>query len=72
MTFLPVPAAPSGPLFICPCCGQFTTHPQDVAETYCPLCHWQTGDPELGSWHMSQPCRWRNHPAPHALTLPGL
>ncbi|WP_367139450.1 hypothetical protein [Saccharothrix sp. HUAS TT1] len=36
------------PVFACPVCGRTTPHPQDVANRYCPSCHWPTGDPWLG------------------------
>jgi hypothetical protein len=70
----PAPATPAFAvwLFDCPCCGQSNTYPQDVTEGYCSLCHWQTGDPQLGPWHMERPCRWRYSSTPHTLARPGL
>lgn len=46
-------------MFSCPCCGAVSAHPQDVAEGYCGLCHWYTGDPELGQVHLAAPCLHR-------------
>jgi hypothetical protein len=49
------------PVFVCPCCGQWSAHPEDVREGYCGRCHWQTGDPELGPAHMAGPCTMRDN-----------
>lgn len=33
--------------FTCPACDTTTRHPCDVADLYCPRCHWWTGNPVL-------------------------
>jgi hypothetical protein len=45
--------------FTCPCCGQVNRHPDDIANRYCGVCHWQTGDPVLGPPHTEMPCEAR-------------
>jgi hypothetical protein len=44
------------PTFTCPCCGKETSHPTDIDQRYCGLCHWWTGDPDLGPPHLAAPC----------------
>lgn len=39
---------PVAKYLICPDCGVITIDPNDIANKYCPVCHWQTSDPELG------------------------
>jgi hypothetical protein len=46
-------------MFSCPCCGAVSPHPQDVEHGYCPVCHWWTGDPELGPAHLAAGCEAR-------------
>jgi hypothetical protein len=46
----------SAPAFTCPCCGAVMRQPADIEEDYCGLCHWPTGDPELGPPHMAGEC----------------
>lgn len=35
--------------FTCPACDSSTPNPDDVAQQYCPSCHWYTGVPELAA-----------------------
>lgn len=41
------PEAAAPHTFTCPACDGLTRHPSDVAERYCPRCHWWTGNPQL-------------------------
>jgi hypothetical protein len=41
--------------FICPACGCGTPNANDIANSYCPCCHWQTGDPLLGPHQPNPP-----------------
>lgn len=46
----------TGSVFICPCCGATSSHPDDIAQNYCARCHWYTGDPQLGPPHLAEAC----------------
>lgn len=45
--------------FTCPCCGAVSPQAEDIANGYCGMCHWQTGDPLLGPYHMEAECAAR-------------
>lgn len=62
------PSAADPPVFICPACDTLHRSKNDVANRYCAICHWPTGDPMM-AWARPELFTERGKPAP---TLPGL
>jgi hypothetical protein len=51
--------------FTCPACTRRSSHPRDISDRYCSLCHWWTGDQALASARPDLFSRYGRPTPPH-------